>query len=157
MHGLAVEPRPVVVELVAVAEVALHARERPQPEAAVVLVRAVTTRERVARRALGQPERRGVGERAREQRLDPGDALGAERERLRLRRAGAADRAARARRVADERRVVGAAFGAARQVRQVAGEPEQLELEREPERVERRALGRVRRLVEQVEEARRAR
>src|SRR5665647_1510610 len=59
-----------------------------------------------------------------------------------------------ARRVADERDVAGAALRAARQVRQVAGQPEQLELEREHERVERRAALRDGRLVQDVEEAR---
>jgi len=39
-------------------------------------------------------------------------------------------------------------------MRQVAREPEQLELEREPERVERRPRTAVRRVVEKIEEAR---
>ena len=47
-----------------------------------------------------------------------------------------------------------AALDAARQVRQVAREPEQLQLEGEDERVERRALRARRRVVEQVEEPR---
>ena len=64
----------------------------------------------------------------------------------------AADGAAGARREADELGL--AALDAARHVRQVAGDPEELQLEREHERVERRALGARRRLVEQVEEAR---
>ena len=38
-------------------------------------------------------------------------------------------------------------------MRQIAGEPEELELERERERIERRPLGGVRRVVEHVEEA----
>ena len=115
----------------------LGAAQRPQPEAAVVLVRRGDDGERFARGALGRGRASPrLGERAREQRLDPDDPC--RRERRARRRAAAADRAARLRRVADERHVVGAALGAARQVRQVAGEPEQLELERERERVERR-------------------
>ena len=66
----------------------------------------------------------------------------------------AAHGAAGPRRVADERRVGRPALGAAREVRQVARQPEQLQLEGERERVERGPLRRVRRLVEQVEEAR---
>src|SRR5581483_10017986 len=110
--------------------------------------------ERVARGALAELQRRRVGERAREQRLDPLDPVGTERDRVGLVRARAAHRTAGARRVADERRVVGPTLRAARQMRQVAGEPEQLQLERERERVERRPLRRVRALVEDVEEAR---
>ena len=70
MDGVAVEPCPVVVQLVAVAEIALHALRRPEAEAAVVLVARGDDAQRVAGRALAQAERGGVGERAREQRLD---------------------------------------------------------------------------------------
>ena len=120
----------------------------------MVLVRRLHETERVARRPLVQVDGGRVGERAREQRLDRADAGGAERERLRLRGARTADRAAGARRVADERGIGGAALGAARQVRQVARDPQELQLEGERERVERRPLRDVRRIVEEVEEPR---
>ena len=77
-----------------------------------------------------------------------------QRERLGHRRAARADGAAGARGVADERFSLGAALGAGGHVRQVAGQPEQLELEREPERIERGSVGRMRRLIEKVEEPR---
>ena len=101
-----------------------------------------------------RPELRCIGERPREERLDPCDPVGAERERLGRRRATLADSASGARRVADERLPLRAALGAGGDVRQVAGQPEQLELEREPERVEGRPVGGVRRVVEKIEEAR---
>ena len=114
---------------------------------------AVTTRERVARRALARgptscAARAALGAAPRCRRSPPGESGSAPFA------ARAADGAAGLRRVADERRVVRAALGAARQVRQVAREPEQLELERERERVERGARRARAGLVERVEEAR---
>ena len=70
MHGVAIEPRPVVVELVAVAEVALHALSVRSRKPPWYSYDAVTTRSasRVARSLRPSADR--VGERAREQRLD---------------------------------------------------------------------------------------
>ena len=76
--------------------------ERSQAEAAVVLVRRRDHGERVARGALAQARVVCLGERSRQEPLDPGEALG--RERQRAVRARAADGAAGLRRVADERR-----------------------------------------------------
>ena len=89
-----------------------------------------------------------------QQRLDPGDPVGGERKRLRRRCASRADSAAGPRGVADERFILGAALGAGRHVRQIAREPEKLELEREPERVESGRPGGMRCAVEEVEVAR---
>ena len=127
-------------------------RHRPQPEPAVLLVRRRDHGQRVAARAIGERRADRVGERRREQRSIAASPS-AERRSAPARMVGA-DRAAGAGREADELGVR-AALDAARQVRQVAGEPQQLQLEREPERVERRpAAGDRRRVVEQVEEPR---
>jgi hypothetical protein len=67
-------------------------------------------------------------------------------------RAGPADRAAGLGRVADERLGICAALRATREMREIPGEPEQLELEREPERVERRTGVHRREAVEEIEE-----
>ena len=56
-------------------------RERPQPEASVLLVRRGDDRERLAAGAIREPGRRRVRERGREQLLDPGEALRREPER----------------------------------------------------------------------------
>ena len=136
MHLGEVDALLLVVELEPVAELALHAdsvRSRKPPCSSYD---DVIDGERVAARAVGERRADRVGERRREQLLDRREPLG--REPQRVPRVHAADRAARARREADELRVR-AALDAARQVRQVAGEPEQLQLERERERVERRA------------------
>ena len=111
----------------------------------MVLVRGGDHPQDVALRPLRETELRGVGQRPREERLDPRDPVGSECERFGRRRATRADSASGARRVADERLPLRAALGAGGDVRQVAGQPEQLELEREPERVEGRPVGCVRR------------
>ena len=67
--------------------------------------------------------------------FDPRDALRGQRERARA--TTLADRSAGLRGIADER-PFGPAFGAARQMREVPREPEQLQLEGEDERIERR-------------------
>src|SRR4029077_18854139 len=56
-------------------------------------------------------------------------------------------------RVTDERLGLGATVCAARQMRQVAGEPEQLKLKRERERVERRACASRLQSFDEAEEA----
>src|SRR5207237_9014284 len=109
--------------------------ESAQSETAVVLVRRGDHAQRLARRALGDL---GLGERRAEQALDPADALG--REGQRVGAAPLADCTARTGRVADER-AVRPALGAARQMGQVSREPEELQLEREDERVESRLFG----------------
>src|SRR6185437_5262769 len=55
--------------------------ERPEPEAPVLLVRRGDDGERLAGGARVQAGADGVGERGREQPLDPGEALGRQRER----------------------------------------------------------------------------
>ena len=154
MHRVEVDAGRVVVELEAVAEVPPHAsslgRQRAQPEAAVELVARGDHRERLPPGAL--PERGCIGERRAQERLDPGE--GVRRKPHRAVRAAGADRPAGARRVADEA-LDRAALGAAGHVRKVAREPEQLELERERERIDRRPQGRAGdEPVGQVEEAR---
>src|SRR5262249_12100861 len=125
--------------------------ERSEPEPAVLLVRRGDDAERLAARPVAEPCARGIGERRREEPLDPREAV--RRERERATRMRPADCAAGARREADEL-ADGAALDARRHVRKVAREPGELELERERERVERGpAAGRLD-LVEEVEEAR---
>src|SRR5207248_5571261 len=102
--------------------------------------------------ALTEREGGSVRKWPREQTLDAGDSRGAEGNRTV--RARTADRAAGTRRVADERAIGVAALGTARQVRQVPGEPEQLQLKRERDRVQRRTRCARRQLVDDVEEAR---
>ena len=157
MHGIDVDPRGIVVELVPVAEVASHALSVFSRNPPWYSYDACDEPERVPARALVEAGGRRVRERAREQRLDRADPARAQPERLGLRRARAADGAAGARRVADERRIGRATLGAAREMREIAGEPQELELERQAERVERRPLRRVRGLVEEIEEARQRR
>src|SRR5262245_60829946 len=119
--------------------------ESSQAKAAVVLVRRRDHAERFA--CCARRDRR-VRQRGREQALDAQDAFS--RQRQRARAAALADRAAGRGRVADER-PLGPALGTARQVRQVAGEPEQLQLEREHERVERRLRPAHLRAVENIQ------
>ena len=118
----------------------------------MVLVRRGDDSERVAGAPLRQADRGRLGERPAQQRVDGGDAGAGERDRAGG--AAAADGAACAGRVADERGLRLAALRAARDVREVAREPQQLELEGERERLVRRAGGGRLRVVEQVEEAR---
>ena len=81
--------------------------------------------------------------------------MAGQRQRLGRGRTSCANGAAGAGGVAHERLSLGAALCASREVRQVARDPEQLELEREPERLERRPpVGGMARVVEEVEEAR---
>src|SRR5438445_7164141 len=129
-------------------------REGPQPEAAVVLVRGRADAERLARRPLARDRDGGLVERPAKQPVDGREPRRRERERLRLRRAGTANRPSRPRRVPDEW-PAGAALRAARQMRQVTRQPEELELERERKGVERGAgRARLRRpAVEDVEKA----
>ena len=96
-------------------------------------------RPRIARVPLHHRHRR-LGERPVEKRVDGRERVRRDRDGARL-GASTADRAACAREVARERRA-GAAFGAALRVRLVAGEPEELELEGECERVLRGPRGR---------------
>ncbi len=142
----------VVVELEAVSEVALHAdsvRSRKPPCSSYD---EVTTASASRRATLAQAGLGGVRERRRQQPLDPREALGGKPERTA--RMQPADGAACPRREADQIRR-DAAFDAGPHVRQVTRQPEELELERERERFERRAaVVRDARLVEQVEEAR---
>src|SRR6266545_6035265 len=102
-------------------------RDRAETEASVVLVRRGDHAQRFACARLGDLR---VGERRAEQALDPADACGGERERVRP--APLADSAPGPRRVPDKG-TLRPALGAARQVRQVAGEPEQLQLKGENE------------------------
>ena len=74
----------------------------PQAEAAVVLVRRRDHLQRVATRALAEPDGCGLGERAAEQLLDAAHSFRAEAERLRVPRA--ARRRRRRRRAASSRR-----------------------------------------------------
>src|SRR3954452_6289652 len=126
--------------------------QHAKAETAVVLVRGGDDAERVAGCAFAEARVLRRGERLSQQRLDAADPRG--RERQGPDAARTADRAAGLRRVADERRVVRAALRAAGQVGQVAGHPEQLELERERERVEGGARRARAGLVQRVEETR---
>ena len=134
MHRVDVDPRRIVVELVAAVELAPHparsVRSRKPPCSSYDAV--ITARTSRAPRSVSPAAVASASGRPQE-RLHPVEPVG--RERQRARAAGLADRAARPRRVADER-PLRAALGTAADVRQVAGQPEQLELEREPERVE---------------------
>src|SRR5437763_40144 len=103
-------------------------RKRPQAKAAVLLVRRGDDAERLAPGAVAEPGAAGVRERRRQQELDPGEPF--RRERERALRMGAADGASRAGREADELAHC-AALDTRRHVRQVAGEPEELQLKRE--------------------------
>ena len=108
-----------------------------QPETAVVLVGRADDRERLARRlrppsAIAAASASGVRSSA----WMPAIPSLRESDRARA-RARAADRPACSGQIADEL-LLGAALDAAAEVRQVAGEPQELELEREHERVERR-------------------
>ena len=96
----------------------------------------MTTASASRRARSPSPARGRIRERGREELLDPGEPLGRERERAAARGRGRRRRrrAARSRRGRPR-----AALDARRHVRQVAGQPEQLELERERERVELRA------------------
>src|SRR5207247_2003770 len=114
----------------------LRAAQRAQPEIPEVRVGRRDHCERVTRRAVGQTDAACFGERAVEQRLDARDP--GRRQRERSVRAGTAHGAAGLRGVADERLRVGTALRAARQMREVSRQPEQLELEGEGERGERR-------------------
>src|SRR5918996_736026 len=127
-------------------------RERAKPEAAVLLVRALDDAQALTQRVLLEARVARAGKWALEQRRDPEEACF--REGQRVRPTLPADRAARPGGEAHERLCL-PARGTARQMGKVAGEPEQLELEGEDERLERR-LGRKRRLdvVQEVEEAR---
>jgi glutaredoxin 3 len=125
--------------------------ERAQPKAAVILVRRDDHSERLPGRPLSEGHVPGVGQRTPQKHADPVQCL--RREWDRPRRAGTADRASGARRVGGER-AVRPALGAALQVWEIAGEPEQLQLKREGEQVE-PGLGRAGRdLVSEVEKAR---
>ena len=134
MHGRDVDARRIVVELEAVAELALHAesvRSRKPPcssydevTTASASRRARSLRPAAAASASGVESSCSIpASPSRESRNDAGRVL-------------AAHRAARARREAEQ--VGRAALDARRHVRQVAREPQQLQLEREPERVEHR-------------------
>src|SRR5215831_4445177 len=107
--------------------------QRAEAEAAVVLVGRRDDAEGLAGSAFRQSRVAGLSERSLEQTFDSEQPLA--RQRQRSVGAGLADRTARARGVAGEARL-GTALGAARHVRQVAGEPEQLQLEGEDERIE---------------------
>ena len=146
MHGLAVDPRPVVVELVPVAEVALHQRQVTSCNLAIYAVSVrrrkppwnsyeATTTARTSRSARSpspSPCASASGLQSRD--TEAAKAFRGEHHRLGRSTRGA-DGASRSRQVADER-VRAAALDAALEMRDVAGEPEQLELERERERVE---------------------
>src|SRR6266516_3434455 len=124
--------------------------QRPETEAAVILVRGRDHAERLASAAIRQAGVGSFGERPLEEPLDSEEPVAGERQRTV--RAGLADRSAGRRRVAGEARL-GTAVRTARHVRQVSRQPEQLQLEREHERVEaRRALDGAQ-LVEEVEES----
>jgi hypothetical protein len=121
----------------------------------VLLVRRGDHRERVADGAVAETERRRVRDRRPEQRGEAVQPLGGELERTVVARC--AHRAARSGVEGDDP-LLGAALDAAPDVRQEPGEPEQLELEREDDRVVSGApagLGLA--LVERVEKAGRAR
>ena len=98
----------------------------------MVLVR---RRDHTERFAGGSPRDVRVDEWRCKEPFDPRDALRGQRERARA--TTLADRSAGLRGIADER-PFGPAFGAARQMREVPREPEQLQLEGEDERIERR-------------------
>src|SRR5207253_10511433 len=120
-----------------------------EAEAAVVLVRGRDHAERLSRAALGEAGPGGFGERPLEQPLDSKQPVSGERQRAVG--AGLAYRPSRLGRVAGEAGLR-AALGTARHVRQIAGQPEQLQLEREHEWVDAgRVLGRPD-PVEEVEE-----
>ena len=114
--------------------------QRAQPEAAVELVRRGDHRERVPRaRSPGRPRASASGLRRERRR-----SRASRRARAKTRPSGAHDAqtAPPARgEIADERRRSPPHSAQLAQVRQVAGEPEQLELERERERVERGRRG----------------
>ena len=125
--------------------------ERPQAKAAVILVRRRDDAERVAAGARRQPGVVRLGERLPKQRVDPAEAVG-RKPPLAAPRATAAHDAAGRGRVGDQI-LCGAALGAVAKVGEIPREPEELELEREAERVEHVvALGR--RVVQDVQEAR---
>ena len=106
------------------------------------LVRRDDDGERVAQGALAEPEPVRVGERAPDEREHSPEAVGREEHRL-VGRARRAHRPAGAREVADEP-VHAAALDAALEMRDVAGEPQELELERERDRIERGTSARAR-------------
>src|SRR4051795_1935274 len=127
-------------------------RERPQAEAAVVLVRGLDHAQAFAQAAHGHGGGGRLRQRALEKAANRFEALRGHGERARA--AFRAHASSGLCREADERFLL-PARGAPGEVREVAREPEQLQLKREDERVERR-LGGQRRLdvVEKVEEAR---
>src|SRR5438067_914860 len=129
----------------------LSAAQRSQPEVAEVLVGGGDDCERVAGGALGEADLGGLRQRAGKQCLDASDSC--RRQGESAVRAGAADRAARLRGVADERLGVGAAVRAARQMREVAGQPEELQLEGQGEWVEGRASHARGKTVEEIQKA----
>src|SRR5207248_5906997 len=106
---------------------------------------------RVARGTFGEPDLSRVRERPPEQSFDSGDSCGRKRE-LSL-PAPPAHRASRARRVSDEHFIRFAAVRATRQMRQVTGKPQQLQLKGERQRLERRTGFAWRKLVEEIEES----
>ena len=143
MHRLAVDPRRIVVELVAVAEVAPHTasvRRRKPPWNSYD----ATTTASVSRSARSPSPRPCASASGLQMSASiPRKPVGREEDRL-VGRARRAHRAAGTGEVADEP-VRSAALDAALEVRDVAGEPQQLELERERDRIERGTSARARR------------
>src|SRR6266542_302455 len=128
-------------------------RERPQAEAAVVLVRRGDDGQYLACRPLAERDLPSARERCAQQAFHSGECRGRQGEDAPGSGTGPADGTAGPRRVADEGSL-SPALRAAAQVREVAGQPEQLELEGEAERVELGPTGGSSGpVVQQVEEA----
>src|SRR5215831_5617333 len=128
-------------------------RERPEPEATVMLVGGGHDRQDLARCSLGKLDTVCLGEWTANEAVHPRHRRRREGEDAAPRDAAVADDAAGLRRVASEH-ILAPTVRATSEVRQVAGQPEQLELEREAETIElrprpRRAGG----LVQEIEEA----
>ena len=153
MDGVDVDPVGIVVELVPVAELAPQAERVRSRKPPWYSYDAVTTASASRRARSPRPAAAASASGVESSRSIPASPSGESASAPGAVRA--ADGAAGPRQVADERRA-GTALDAAREVRQVAGEPEQLELERERERIERRRGVAGGGLVEHVEEARRA-
>ena len=116
----------------------------------MVLVRRVDDSEGLAGRLGADPDRRGTRERRPQQRLDHGDGVLRQADR-----AGAGARAAHrspARREIPDEIALGTALDTAPEVRQIAGEPQELQLEPERQRVDGRTGRQRGQLVERVQE-----
>ena len=133
MDGGDVDPRRVVVDLVAVAELSPHAERLRSRKPPCSSYDEVTTASASRRARSPRPAAAASAIGRREEALDPGEPVGREREGPRG--VTPADGAPGARGEAGEA-LSSTALDARRDVREVAREPEELELEREAERVE---------------------